>query len=595
MAIYGLGEIECQKDTAELLALAFTPKLNAALKRIVHYERNENGQLISDGTLAVYKKNSQGAEHETGEPGERNTQGAEGEAEGEGVEQQSTLFYAILDRTPRLADEDTLVLNVPIRVFITGDLAFYATVVGKEGMDKAHCHWCKLPSAQWQTYGHAPGPKWTLEELKRVAGTITPTKKSKNGVKGYPQLDCVELERYIFPVLHVTLGLANRLLKHTIDYADLVVERTPPVLQTARILQIEAAHKYATIKQEIADWGIRNGPTLANMHLAQGHLDEQIEVEGELTEAEREAAILDAASLKLEITSFKKELSVLKKQKTELSQQNTAAKVEVTRVERETGRYSKPIRQGLERILARDWNIKRPSWHGGDILGNECRKLMAWSRPIFEQIKAFLLDQLEEDGGSERAKTEVRKRCDIVAKALLLFDGFLSLVRTEHKDLTPQHITKAREYATKSVSVWRVMKLSVTPKCHASKDHACDQLELLKGLADFCEDWVEQLHQLGLKNNRRTKTIRNRDRKYKLYTQWEQLSGNREVQGIKKQVNKKRKRNLQNSKGADTAAALLLQKNDHRQAALQQDNSQWTGENRLLSPEEIIRLDAIDR
>jgi hypothetical protein len=129
-----------------------------------------------------------------------------------------------------------------------------------------------------------------------VAGTITPTKRSQNGVKNYPQLDCVELERYIFPVLHVTLGLANWLLKYTIDYADLVVERTPEVLQTARILQIEAAH---TIKQEIADWGICNGPTLANMYLAQGHLDEQIEVEGELTEAEREAAILDAASLKL--------------------------------------------------------------------------------------------------------------------------------------------------------------------------------------------------------------------------------------------------------------------------------------------------------
>jgi hypothetical protein len=109
------------------------------------------------------------------------------------------------------------------------------------------------------------------------------------------------------------------------------------------------------------------------------------------------------------------------------------------------------------------------------------------------------------------------------------------------------------------------MKLSVMPKCHASKDHACDQLELLKGLADFCEDWVEQLHQLGLKNNRRTKTIRNRDRKYKLYMQWEQLNGNREVQE-KKQVNKKRKRNLQNSKNADTSAALLLQKNNHRQA-----------------------------
>jgi hypothetical protein len=60
----------------------------------------------------------------------------------------------------------------------------------------------------------------------------TPAKRNKNRVKGYPQLDCVELERYIFPVLHVTLGITDRLLKHTIDYADLVVERTPEVLQT---------------------------------------------------------------------------------------------------------------------------------------------------------------------------------------------------------------------------------------------------------------------------------------------------------------------------------------------------------------------------
>ncbi len=52
------------------------------------------------------------------------------------------------------------------------------------------------------------------------------------------------------------------------------------------------------------------------------------------------------------------------------------------------------------------------------------------------------------------------------------------------------------------------------------------QLELLKGVADFCEDWVEQLHELGLKNNLRTKMIRNIDRKYKLYTGWEQFSGN---------------------------------------------------------------------
>jgi hypothetical protein len=93
-------------------------------------------------------------------------------------------------------------------------------------------------------------------------------------------------------------------------------------------------------------WGIQNGPTLANIHLAQGHLDEQIGVEGELTEAEKEAAIIDVTSFELEIMAFKKELLVLKKQKTRLSQQNTAAKVEVMRVgKKETVKYSKAIWQ----------------------------------------------------------------------------------------------------------------------------------------------------------------------------------------------------------------------------------------------------------
>ena len=63
------------------------------------------------------------------------------------------------------------------------------------------------------------------------------------------------------------------------------------------------------------------------------------------------------------------------------------------------------------------------------------------------------MDQLEEDRW--RAKRGVKKQCDIVAKALLLFDGFLSLLRTDHKDLSPQHITRAQEYTTKAVEYGR--------------------------------------------------------------------------------------------------------------------------------------------
>jgi hypothetical protein len=220
----------------------------------------------------------------------------------------------------------------------------------------------------------------------------------------------------------------------------------------------------------VADWGINNGPTLADTLLAQALLKEQIEVEGELSDEEREAAIVDAASLKEEMQNFKKELLDLKKKKTEVSQATTAAKVEVAEVEKVVRKCPKPVWKGIERILATDWNIERPSWHGGDILGNECRKLMAWARLTLNQSgEAFSLEKPEEDGGSEPAKREVTKRCDIVAKCLLSFDRFLSILRTDHKDPTPALVAKARECARKALAVWRILQLSVTPKCHRSR------------------------------------------------------------------------------------------------------------------------------
>jgi NADH dehydrogenase FAD-containing subunit len=70
-------------------------------------------------------------------------------------------------------------------------------------------------------------------------------------------------------------------------------------------------------------------------------------------------AILDATSLELERTAFKKASSALKKKKIELSQNNMVAKVEVAIVKKKKkGKYSKPIWQGLERIFAKDWNVK---------------------------------------------------------------------------------------------------------------------------------------------------------------------------------------------------------------------------------------------
>jgi hypothetical protein len=157
--------------------------LNATLKRIINYERDATtGKIVRDGWLSIYKK---------------------GQADGGAIEGGG--LYAILDRKEKTAENDEEVLKVPICVFVTGDLVFYFTVVGKEGMDKAHCFWCRCKKGIWQSCGHPPGVKWSLAEIKRIAKTLGGTRTSEESVKLHPLLDCIEIERYIFPVLHVTL------------------------------------------------------------------------------------------------------------------------------------------------------------------------------------------------------------------------------------------------------------------------------------------------------------------------------------------------------------------------------------------------------
>ena len=53
----------------------------------------------------------------------------------------------------------------------------------------------------------------------------------------------------------------------------------------------------------------------------------------------------------------------------------------------QNGRYGKPIWKGLKIILAKDWNIKQPSCCGGDMLGNECQKLMSMARHFLTKLR----------------------------------------------------------------------------------------------------------------------------------------------------------------------------------------------------------------
>jgi hypothetical protein len=105
------GEVECSKDSAEILQRTIMGPMNYQLKQMICKEIACCSD--PDGTLWIYKP-----------------------VEGS--------IYATFCENEKQADTDNLIHSIQFRILVNGDLAFYAATLGKEN-SAAHCCWlCQL-------------------------------------------------------------------------------------------------------------------------------------------------------------------------------------------------------------------------------------------------------------------------------------------------------------------------------------------------------------------------------------------------------------------------------------------------------------------
>ena len=69
------------------------------------------------------------------------------------------------------------VIQIKTRLLISGDLAYFATIVGKVNMSGNWCHWCNLSPLEWSNKSHTKGMLWTVDLLKKNHSMIKKTMK----------------------------------------------------------------------------------------------------------------------------------------------------------------------------------------------------------------------------------------------------------------------------------------------------------------------------------------------------------------------------------------------------------------------------------
>jgi hypothetical protein len=105
------------------------------------------------------------------------------------------------------------------------------------------------------------------------------------------------------------------------------------------------------------------------------------------------------------------------------------------------------------------------------------------------------------------SNTDVDALC--LHEVFVLWDGAFSLARTV--GLMEQDTKTYRRYVLAVVHGNNALGCTVTPKVHMMLTHVAFQMRYIRGgLGDEMEDWVEQLHQTGMRLQQRFARSRTR-------------------------------------------------------------------------------------
>mgnify|MGYP000306260662 CR=1 FL=1 len=121
-------------------------------------------------------------------------------------------------------------------------------------------------------------------------------------------------------------------------------------------------------------------------------------------------------------------------------------------------------------------------------------------KEIIGEIKPILVSK-KENCCEESA---INSKMETVEDALGLLDAAFAYLSILHP--TDDEKLKAREAVEALSKHWRSIGLSVTLKAHVLECHICDFHEKW-GVGDKEESFIEQGHQVGIKDNRRYKTL----------------------------------------------------------------------------------------
>ena len=148
--------------------------------------------------------------------------------------------------------------------------------------------------------------------------------------------------------------------------------------------------------------------------------------------------------------------------------------------------------------------VELTQYHGGSLNGKDIKTVTDNVTHVFNEGGKILCDGKQRDSINSVA---VLVKCEQFKAAFLLWDGAFSIAQKVNPD--DADLALYRRFVNAAVESHREVGCNITHKVHLMLKHVEGQTRSLpRGLGDKMEDWVELMHQWGMRLRRRLRTVK---------------------------------------------------------------------------------------
>jgi hypothetical protein len=383
-----LSELVCKTDSAALLEATILPNLHKGL------------EIVSDNELHIYSSD-------------------------EGVLQCSF-------ESPTSASS-TECASFPFEIYFTGDIAFQAIALGRDGMSGQHCMMCQLSRKQMND-GRDEGEPWTIPLLLETGAKAKQQGKAINGVKRTPWFSCIDFRHYMVPLLHAEIGIGNNLLNKFCDTVNEFIDsKCDEEIKIERKLTVHEQVIIDTVKERDAFDASWEGKLLQSLkgkikrlqkkqqfgvETHRGNEEDDDDEDDDDDENDDGDKSIEQYEAQLKPLSTKRNALAEKlKQTRRCVSENNKILLELRSTKKKS---SESLETKIFEVL-KEVRVELAAYHGGSLTGKDIRKVMNNSTYLFDKFASILKAGKWEN--SEYTDADIHDLCSRFKLSFELWDG----------------------------------------------------------------------------------------------------------------------------------------------------------------------------